>query len=211
MLIKICGMRERANIEEITKLKPDFMGFIFYPKSKRYVGESFDPALIPAKETGIRPVAVFVNEPLHHMIRIIQKYHFSAVQLHGSESPGDCQKVLDTGVTVLKAFGIHAGFNWKELDRYEEVCDYFLFDTSTQEHGGSGKKFDWELLMHQPCKKPFFLSGGIGPEDVVNLRAFHHPGFAGIDINSRFELEPGIKDKDLINSFLIASRSGKPD
>jgi phosphoribosylanthranilate isomerase len=178
------------------------MGFIFYPESKRYVGDDFDPAILPNLSSKMETVAVFVNESIEKVIEVVEKYHFTYVQLHGSESPEYCLLLKKKGVKILKAFGIHSLFEWSDLHPYLAGCDYFLFDTSTSGYGGSGKKFGWELLDNYQGPKPFFLSGGIGSEDAQIIEGLHHPFLAGIDVNSRFELEPGLKDVRLLQEFI---------
>lgn len=200
--VKICGMRESANVEAVAKLKPDLMGFIFYPKSKRYVGDNFNPAFMQKLMPEIETVAVFVNESFGKVVEINHKCHFSYVQLHGNESPKYCGDLKNQNIKILKAFGIHSGFDWNSLLPYQDVCDYFLFDTSTKDHGGSGKKFEWDILDQYNGSKTFFLSGGIGPEDSGNILNMKYPNLAGIDINSRFEIEPGLKDLNLLEDFL---------
>jgi phosphoribosylanthranilate isomerase len=201
MLIKVCGMRDSANIHEIAGLKPDLLGFIFYPQSKRYVGKEFPQEIIDSVMPGIKKVGVFVNEELDSLILIQQKYNFDFVQLHGNESPLYCQAVREKGIKVWKAFGIHENFDWSALNPYLEVCDYFLFDTSSKGYGGSGVKFDWHMLGKYKLTHPYFLSGGIGPEDASDIANLKFPLMAGIDINSRFEIEPGYKDAGKVKVF----------
>jgi phosphoribosylanthranilate isomerase len=202
MIVKVCGMRESANIEEIAFLKPDLMGFIFYPKSKRYVGEDFDTMLVQTVMPEIETTGVFVNEEIGSLIRLAEKYRFDYIQLHGNESPSYCQKVKDNGFKVLKAFGVNQEFEWEVLIKYIDVCDYFLFDTNTNNYGGSGQKFDWNLLLAYTYDKPFILSGGIKPEDAELINSLNHKQFAGVDINSGFEIHPGLKDPEKIKYFI---------
>lgn len=206
MLIKICGMREDMNIQQVEKLNPDFMGFIFYEGSKRYVGKDFEKQKLSYLNAETKPVAVFVNELIHVVQKVIDQYDFQTIQLHGSESPGYCETFKNAGITVLKAFGIHYAFNWNTLGNYKDSCDYFLFDTSTKSHGGSGGKFDWKILNSYTLDIPFFLSGGIGIEDVNAIRFIKHPQLTGIDINSRFEFLPAMKDVHLLREFMIGMR-----
>ena len=198
-------MREGANISEVSALNPDYMGFIFYPKSKRFVGVDFDESLLPKKESSIKTVAVFVNETPDVICGIVSQYKFDAVQLHGDESHETCIKVKSSGIAVFKAFGIGDCFKWEQLEPYMDVCTYFLFDTSCAGFGGSGQKFNWDVLRNYPYNKPFILSGGISPDDVENIKTIRIPQFAGIDVNSCFELQPGLKDvlklKDFLNSL----------
>jgi phosphoribosylanthranilate isomerase len=202
MIVKVCGMRDAANIEEVVRCKPDLMGFIFYPKSKRYVGEGFEASIITSIMPEIQSTGVFVNEDINKIIDLAEIYRFDFLQLHGNESPRYCLELKELGYKVLKAFGINDEFEWDSLLPYMEVCDYFLFDTSTSNYGGSGKKFDWTLLKKYTYDKPFLLSGGINPEDAPEIANIQHPKFAGIDINSGFEISPGLKDTKKIELFL---------
>lgn len=199
-------MRESANIREVAALKPDWLGFIFYPKSKRYVGTDFNPALVQSLMPEIKAVGVFVNEEYEDMIAIARKYKFNMVQLHGNESPEYCNSAQEDGFEVIKAFGINENFDWSVLEPYREVCKYFLFDTSTKDHGGSGKKFDWHMLESYPYSTPFILSGGIGPDDAETIKLISIPKFAGIDINSCFEIQPALKDINLLKPFVSKIR-----
>ncbi len=200
--VKICGMRENANIKAVAELNPNFMGFIFYPKSKRYVGESFDNEIIYSLPSNIETVAVFVNETHEKVLEISKKFQFAYVQLHGSETPEYCNKLKMKGIKILKAFGVHAAFDWSRLIEYQQVCDYFLFDTSSADYGGTGLKFDWSILSNYNPQKPFFLSGGIGSDDANTVLSLNYPYLAGIDINSKFEISPAIKDVNLLTEFL---------
>lgn len=199
-------MRESANIREVAALKPNWMGFIFYPKSKRYVGTDFNPALVQSLMPEINTVGVFVNEEYQDMIAIARKYKFNMVQLHGNESPKYCNSAQEEGFEVIKAFGINENFDWAILEPYSGVCKYFLFDTSTKDYGGSGKKFDWRVLESYPLSTPFILSGGIGPDDAEAVKSITIPKFAGIDINSCFEIHPALKDMSLLKPFVSKIR-----
>ncbi len=199
MIIKVCGMRDAANIRELELLDIDWMGFIFYPGSPRYVGRSLD--YIPSK---VKKIGVFVDQdPLIVRERAAQN-KLDAIQLHGSEPPWYCINLREEGYKVIKSFGIaEDGFiPLAQLDAYEGKCDYFLFDRKTTLHGGSGRKFDWSRLSDYQGETPFLLSGGISPEDVEEIKSFVHPRFAGIDINSRFEIEPALKDIERIKKFI---------
>jgi phosphoribosylanthranilate isomerase len=202
MLIKICGMRDSANIQEVAALKPDLMGFIFYTKSKRYVGENFSLNIVRNLMPEIQTAGVFVNVEIENAINTARKYRFDHLQLHGNESPGYCKEVKEEGFKVIKAFGVHDNFDWNVIKDYQKACDYFLFDTSTTNYGGSGQKFNWEILNHYKFQHPFFLSGGISSDDVELIKNIKNPYLAGIDINSKFEIEPGLKDITLLKIFL---------
>ena len=178
------------------------MGFIFYPKSKRYVGEDFNPDLVRNLIPEIFTAGVFVNVETEHMLYVAKKYQFDYVQLHGNESPAYCREAQEEGFKVLKAFGLNNEFDWSALEPYQKVCDYFLFDTSTKEYGGSGQKFNWSMLEQYKLQHQFFLSGGISSDDALNIRKLDNPYLAGIDINSKFELAPGLKDIQLLKEFI---------
>lgn len=199
-------MRESANIKEVATLKPDWIGFIFYPKSKRYVGTDFNPALVQSLMPEIQTVGVFVNEEYEDMITIAKKYNFDMVQLHGNESPEYCNSAHEDGFDVIKAFGVNENIDWSILEQYIGICKYFLFDTSTKDYGGSGKKFDWNTLESYPFATPFILSGGIGPDDADAIKSISIPEFSGIDINSCFEIEPALKDMSLLKPFVSQIR-----
>jgi phosphoribosylanthranilate isomerase len=193
MKLKICGMKYASNINEVAALKPDFMGFIFYPASARFVGSNFDPQLLKSLPEDIKKTGVFVNAALADILVVINAYKLDYVQLHGNESPVQC-KALNRHAKVIKAFGIHPGFDFNQTEAYEDSCEYLLFDTQSQTHGGTGKSFDYALLQNYRGKVQFFLSGGIGLEEIAGLDQIVHPMLAGIDVNSRFETAPGMKD-----------------
>lgn len=195
-------MREPENISGVKALSPDYMGFIFYKGSKRYIG-GLAPELVHTVAAGIKATGVFVNEDLDTVIQAAREYQLAAVQLHGEESPAYCLQVKDNlrGVEVIKAFGIGADFDFNILIGYSGTADYFLFDTQTVEHGGSGKKFDWSLLKAYTGTTPYFLSGGIGLEHAMELREIQDPRLYALDVNSRFEIEPGLKDLDKLTDF----------
>ncbi|MCE5204762.1 MAG: phosphoribosylanthranilate isomerase [Porphyromonadaceae bacterium] len=199
MIIKVCGMRDVSNIRELELLDIDWMGFIFYPGSSRYVEKGLD--YIPSK---VKRIGVFVDQDLQILRERAAQNQLDAIQLHGNESPGYCINLREEGYKVIKSFGIDEdGFvPITQLDAYEGKCDYFLFDRKTRLHGGSGMKFDWNRLADYQGDTPFLLSGGISPEDVVEIKSFIHPRFVGIDINSRFEIEPALKDIEMIKEFV---------
>lgn len=197
MIVKVCGMRDAENIRDIEQLGIDWMGFIFYPLSKRAVTD------VPDYLTeNVKRVGVFVNEDLEIIGNKIEEFQLDMVQLHGEESPEICLQLQQTGVKVIKAFSIKDRFPGSMIERYDSTCNYYLFDTHTTGYGGSGRKFNWELLSQYQGETPFLLSGGISPEDADAVRAFVHPQFIGIDINSRFETEAAIKSSKLIKQFL---------
>jgi phosphoribosylanthranilate isomerase len=203
MLVKICGMKQAGNIRQVALLQPDFMGFIFYSKSPRYV-EPFPVEILNSLPPGIKKTGVFVNEDIDDILKTVHKYNLDAVQLHGSDLEKVCRKLRETELIIIKAFPIATASNFIPTSHYEGLCDYFLFDTRTEHHGGSGVKFNWNLLYEYKGTTPFFLSGGIAPDDVNTISAINHPLLAGIDLNSRFEIKPGLKDADKLSEFLHA-------
>lgn len=196
MIIKVCGMREAENIREVEALGIDLMGFIFWPKSKRYVAEP--PQYLP---TQVKKVGVFVDATPEDIRQHIQDYHLDIIQLHGHETQAFA-KALKPAV-IIKAFNIATAEDLTQTKPYEGIVDYFLFDTKAQLPGGSGEQFDWSVLSHYEGTTPFLLSGGIGPDDADCVKAFHHPQCIGIDLNSRFEIAPGIKDINKLREFIL--------
>lgn len=189
MIFKVCGLKDPENIKQTAALKPNYMGFIFYPQSKRFVGEDF---LMPSIPSEIKKVGVFVNASAAYIIDKIDQYKLDLIQLHGDEKPDFCE-VFNHLIPVIKAFGIDESFDFKNLEAYKESCTYFLFDTKTAEYGGSGNKFDWKILEKYDKSVPFFLSGGIGLEEIEKVQSSKFKVHA-LDVNSKFEIETGIKD-----------------
>ena len=196
-------MKFPENIRRIADLQPDFMGFIFYPKSPRYA-EPLDVESLKSLPKSIKKIGVFVNEELENILTIVYKYNLDGVQLHGSENVADCHKLKETGLIVLKVFPIADAYNFKVTKAYEGSCNFFLFDTKTETYGGSGVKFDWSMLAEYTGETPFLLSGGIAADDALAILEINHPKFAGIDLNSKFEISPGFKNVKLLNEFLQA-------
>ena len=199
MKIKVCGLKFKSNILGLSKLEPDYMGFIFWEKSKRHIKGS-TPNL---SETKIKKTGVFVNADFENIKGKSYDHKLEAIQLHGQESPEFCRKIKNLGVEIIKAFSIDENFNFDILKKYELVSDYFLFDTKGKSPGGNGISFNWEILRNYKYKKKFFLSGGIGVESIDAIKKIKNldiPLFC-IDINSRFELNPGKKNIELIKSF----------
>lgn len=195
MVYKVCGMRNAENIREVSALGIDLMGFIFWPKSSRYVSEP--PSYLP---TDCKRVGVFVDASLEDIRQHIHDYQLDIVQLHGHESP-EFAKALKLAI-IIKAFNIATAEDLKQTKPYEGIVDYFLFDTKAQLPGGSGEQFDWSVLSQYEGTTPFLLSGGIGPDDAERIKAFHHERCIGIDLNSRFELAPALKDVHQLKEFL---------
>lgn len=206
--IKVCGMRQSNNIRQVEALGIDMMGFIFWEPSARYVAQK--PDYLPAcARTG-----VFVNASPEYILSTVRTYGLSYVQLHGQESPAFChhlrQNLNQSGlasVQLIKAFSISTPEDLAPVQKYETLCRFLLFDTKTPLPGGSGKQFDWQILQHYSGTLPFLLSGGIGPNDTHRLQEFHHPLCVGIDLNSRFEISPGLKDATLLKNFLTQLNS----
>ena len=185
-------MREVSNVEQLVRLKPDYMGFIFHEKSPRFIE---NPIVINTVPKFILKTAVFVDLPAERVEELIGQYGFDAIQLHGTESPDFCS-FFKGKVQVLKAFGVDNNFNFQQLDAYSNSVDYFLFDTKTPAYGGSGVTFDWNVLEKYTLNVPFFLSGGISLDNLDKIKHIKHPHLYGVDLNSRFETEPGLKDID---------------
>lgn len=200
-------MRDPENSSGVAVALPDFMGFIFYPKSKRFVGFEPVPEILKVIPDSVKMVGVFVDETMDQVFEISQRWNMDVVQLHGNESPEYCQKIQDSGVTVMKAFSVDEQFDFEKLKSYSGMCDYFLFDTKGKLPGGTGQKFNWALLEKYKGEVPFFISGGIEPDDLEDIRNFTHPQCFGIDINSGFEISPALKDVEKVKKFIIEIRS----
>jgi phosphoribosylanthranilate isomerase len=200
--IKVCGLTDPVNTEEIAGTSPDYMGFIFYPGSKRYVGNKPDPSLFSNIPEGIQKTGVFVSEEPSRIIETVNIYRLDLVQLHGDESPEYCNILKESGLIIIKAFGISNDFRFITLDQYMDVCEYFLFDAKSGSQGGSGMKFDWNKINEYEFNKPFFLGGGIGPEDASVIKKINHKNLFAVDINSRFEIRPGIKESSKVKEFI---------
>ena len=199
MKIKVCGLKFESNILGLSKLEPDYMGFIFWEKSKRLV-KGTTPNL---SQTKIKKTGVFVNADFEEIKDKVHIHKLEAIQLHGLESPEFCKKINNLGVEIIKAFNIDENFNFNILEKYKLCSDYFLFDTKGKSPGGNGIPFDWEILRNYKYEKKFFLSGGIGIESINTIKKIKNlnlPLFC-VDINSRFELNPGEKNIELIKSF----------
>lgn len=200
-LIKICGLKYPDNIRQIVALQPDMIGLIFYPKSQRYVNNPKDIAKLYIPPS-IKKIGVFVNETKETILQKVKMYQLQGVQLHGDESPALCLALKQQKLLVLKALSILSVDDIKKSALYEGFVDYFLFDTKTQGYGGSGEKFDWEIINAYRGLTPFILSGGISPEDAETILSLKHARLAGIDLNSRFETSPGVKNVVLLKEFL---------
>lgn len=194
-------MREPKNIEQVAQLGVDMMGFVFYPKSPRYV--SYVLARSDADRKVCR-VGVFVNDSIPEILDKIHSFSLNAVQMHGNESRELCEQLREANrdIKIIKAISVSNAGDIQKYKEYVGAVDYFLFDTKCKTVGGSGQQFDWQVLDEYDGDVPFLLSGGIGPEDAFRIRTFHHSQCVGIDLNSRFEIEPGVKDVEKLNKFL---------
>jgi phosphoribosylanthranilate isomerase len=188
-------MRDAENIREVEALGIDLIGFIFWSKSSRYVSEK--PDYLPTK---CKRVGVFVDEDIEVVKKIAQDYALDYIQLHGNETPDYC--ALLKGHKLIKAFNIATAEDFEQTKPYEGLVKYFLFDTKGKSVGGNGTKFDWSVLDDYHGTTPFILSGGIGPDDAARIRSFHHPQLAGIDLNSKFEDAPALKNIQKLKTFL---------
>lgn len=197
MIVKVCGMREPENIRAVEQAGADWMGFIFFARSPRHVGQL--PAYLPER---CHRVGVFVNESTETILPKAQAFGLHSAQLHGKETPEQCRRLKAAGLEVIKVFSIASRDDLQVVSRYEDACDYFLFDTACPGYGGSGKTFDWDILQGYQGRTPFLLSGGIRPDSLPVLRQFHHEQWAGIDLNSGFETAPGLKDAASIHLFI---------
>lgn len=208
MNIKVCGITDMKQLQQLDGLDIEFAGLIFYPESPRYVGDKLSGKDVKKADFDLRKVGVFVNPELIDVLDAIDEYGLDVVQLHGDESAEMCDD-LSTEVEVIKAFRITGDEDIDELVApYDAVCDYYLFDTGglKESFGGTGQQFDWSILSKAKIEKPFFLSGGIGVEDLARVKAFKHPDLFGVDVNSRFESSPGIKDMSKILHLKMAMK-----
>jgi phosphoribosylanthranilate isomerase len=219
--IKVCGLRDPGNIEQVCRLGPDYVGYIFYPPSKRYVGVHPDSHIFAIPREPVRKVGVFVNEEILSVQRTFERCRLDLVQLHGEESPEYCMRLNRSGIPVIKTFHPGKALGQEKYSDYVEQANYFLFDnretgkqkngyggTGNQEegYGGTGSRFDWEVLKRYSIPFPFILSGGIGPEDVPAIRKLGHEWLYGVDVNSRFETSPGMKEIHGLEDFIDAIR-----
>ncbi|MFK2820590.1 phosphoribosylanthranilate isomerase [Flavobacteriaceae sp. LMIT009] len=198
MKLKVCGMKH--NTLEVAALQPDYLGFIFHEDSPR----NFDND-IPKLPENIKKVGVFVDKTVEFIAGQIEKHQLDAVQLHGHESPEVCKLLKSANVEIIKVFSIKNEFDFSVLAPYEDVCDYFLFDTKGKLPGGNGYTFDWSVLNDYPSTKSFFLSGGIGLDQLENIKEFKNSPAStycyALDVNSKFEIEPGLKDIEELKKF----------
>lgn len=209
LLVKVCGIAANEDLVALSRSGIDYAGFIFVPSSPRYAAGKIDPqltALLSRSVPSLKKTGVFLDESTETILETIEMYQLDAIQLHGSETPEQCAE-LAASCEVIKTFSIADASCFDACAAYEGSCSYFLFDAAGPQPGGNGFSFDWSLLNDYDGSTPFFLSGGIGPTDVLRILEIKHLSFAGIDVNSRFELYPGKKDIARLQTFLHAFKS----
>jgi phosphoribosylanthranilate isomerase len=198
--LKVCGMRDAENVLAVSALQPDYMGFIFYGKSPRFVGEDFQiPESFPAR---IKRVGVFVNETPEKMLAIARTLQLDFLQLHGNESTEVCASVKQAGIGVIKVFSVDDDFDFAVTKPYQNIVDFFLFDTKGKYYGGNAQAFDWTVLNRYDQQVPFFLSGGITPDNVANIAALKNMNLHALDVNSGVEITPALKSIDKLNTLI---------
>ncbi len=203
--IKICGLKDASQILQIADMQPDFIGFIFYRNSPRYILDGLNlneqvnmQFQLSAISHPVQKVGVFVDEDIKSLIRLASEWELDYIQLHGDETPEYCEELRMLDFKLIKAFGIDEHTDWSVMEAYDEYCDYFLFDTKTALHGGSGMAFNWDLLSRYRLSKPLFLSGGIGVDDIPRIKQLAQTtAVEVVDLNSKLEISPGIKDINL--------------
>ncbi|NOY94931.1 MAG: phosphoribosylanthranilate isomerase [Chlorobi bacterium] len=200
--IKVCGMKFPDNMAAVSTLPVDMLGFIFYPPSKRYIGNILPKEGVRLFNTSKEKVGVFVNEKSEVIISFIKKFRLNSIQLHGDESPEYCRQLKSTGIKAVKAFRVNETFDFETTSAYLNTVDLFLFDTKAEQPGGTGEKFDWQVLENYHYSTPFLLSGGIQPEDTGEIKQISHPMLYGVDLNSGFEDEPGLKNIGKLEAFI---------
>jgi phosphoribosylanthranilate isomerase len=196
-------MREADNIRAVLALQPDYMGFIFFDKSPRYVGNDLDAELLRSFPKTTKKVGVFVNANIDYIVRMVKQYSLDFVQLHGDELPDYCRSLKFKGVNIIKAFAIDEAFNFAKLNNYKPHCDYFLFDTKGTQPGGNGVAFDWRILRRYDNEKAFFLAGGIDLSNVEQFEVLEGLRLHAVDVNSRFEQAPCLKDTAMLQEFVL--------
>lgn len=208
MKIKVCGLRNRADILSVAQNGADWVGFNFYPESSRYALPALDPsfcATVGKLFPQVKKTGVFVNASEEEIEAAVALYRLDAVQFHGNESAAYCKSFFSQ-VMVIKAIQVKDDLQLSVMKQFEGCCDMLLLDTASDKWGGSGQKFNWDKLADYSADLPFLLAGGISPEDVEQILQINHPKFAGVDINSRFEIQPGQKDFAAIAQFISQIR-----
>lgn len=192
-------MHDHENIHEVASLAPDYMGFIYFEQSPRFVGSNFE---MPQISKNIGRVGVFVNHPMDFVLREVERNSLEAVQLHGHETPEFCLSIKSKGITVIKAFHVNQDFDFTSTGAFQYKSDFFLFDTKGKGYGGNGLTFDWSLLDQYTAPTPFFLSGGLSDENIAQVATIKNPALYAVDINSGIEISPGIKSKDRLRQII---------
>ena len=200
-------MKYPENIREVATYKPDYMGFIFYKKSKRFIGEDFDTSVLKDIDHSIKRVGVFVNHSNNYIEEKVKRFGFDLLQLHGDESVKQCQELKAKGYKIVKVFQVDGDFEFAVTESYKKYVDYFLFDTKSEGYGGTGKEFDWNIFDRYDNEVPLFLSGGVGIESLEVIEKLTHLNIHALDINSKFELEPGRKDIKKVKLFIDSIRN----
>jgi len=206
MIIKVCGIKSEDNLAALSSLPVDMVGLNFYKPSPRYVGPEVVPQWYDVLPDEVSRVGVFVNESMDDIMDIADEYRLDYVQLHGDEDVSFCNEAA-AQLPIIKVVRVGSHIDWSQIERYAEVAEYILFDTDSKAYGGSGHKFDWSLLADYPLSTPYLIGGGVGPEDTNLLQSHSHTKFIGVDINSRFEIEPAVKNIELIKKFAYDLKS----
>jgi phosphoribosylanthranilate isomerase len=209
MKVKICGIQQPKNLQQVAALKPDYMGFIFYPKSPRYVMSHLNASDFENIPESIKKIGVFVNEDPEVIMEYVEQFNLDGIQFHGDESPDTIYKFRNIGLVLFKAFGLQDDFDFDKLKEYEHAVDYFLLDTKTSQYGGSGQKFNWDILKNYSSSKPFLLSGGIGVEELEDVMSLQGMPIHAVDLNSKLEISPGLKDIDKVKQAIKIIYNGK--
>jgi phosphoribosylanthranilate isomerase len=202
MNVKVCGLRDADNLKDIAELNPDFIGFIFYEQSPRFVGETLDVAVLKTLPKSIKRVGVFVNASPDYVLRTVKKYDLHYAQLHGNETPEYCRSLRNKGVSIIRAFRVDDSFNFSMLHNFKPYCDFFLFDAKGEQPGGNGVQFDWGVMSRYDNEKPFFISGGIGLHNLDQLTQLEGMKLYGVDVNSQVEAAPGVKDVEKVRELI---------
>jgi phosphoribosylanthranilate isomerase len=205
--IKVCGMKYHENIMDVADLHPDYIGFIFYERSKRFVGEDLEPLTTVLLNKSIEKVGVFVNHSINFIEDAINKFDLNLLQLHGDETVEQCKELSFKGYKIIKAFQIDKNFDFKSIEPYKKHVDYFLFDTKSEDYGGTGKKYDWNILKEYDNDVPIFLSGGLDMDSIEEIKKITHLNIHALDINSKFEVEAGRKDLKKVKLFIERVRN----
>jgi len=203
LLIKVCGMKEPDNILQLLELPIQYMGHIFYQKSARYVGDLANLDI----SKNIKKTGVFVNSSIAEILESVNRLSLKAVQLHGDETAEMASALKSEGLEVIKAFGIDEEFDWNQLESFVDHVDFFLFDSKSPAYGGTGKAFNWQKLKEYPFEKPYFLSGGLSLDNLEEAINFEDKRLVGLDLNSKFEIEPGLKDIEKLKLALKIIRN----